>query len=506
MVSRKKLAESLEYLHRICRKNRTAIRSSELTRTHRERLLACGYIEKVMKGWYIRSHPARIQGDSSGWFSSYWGFCVDYLNHRFGDEWCLSPGQSLMIHAEDWSIPEQLLARSSKGDNTIVSLPFDKSLLIIKTGMSTNSEIELVEGLRVYSPSSAVIAARSEYLDTHKIDASVASGKIKSAAGLVKLMIDSGKVSQSEKVIRLFESVGQPDMAMEIRNILLLSGYTISEAVIPLDKQGESDNLPPYCRRLCLMWEEMRTQVISNFAPHPDTEIDISTYMKSVEEIYTNDAYHSLSIEGYRITRELIEKVQSGEWNPDLDISDRSQRDALATKGYELAFQQVSKSIEQVLKGENSGSVADTDHQNWFREMFRPNVKAGLINQTDLIGYRRNPVYVSGSLHIPPRYSKIPELMETYFDLLTGEESAEARIVLGHFMFVYIHPYIDGNGRMARFLMNLMMASGGYIWTVIPVEQRGDYMSSLEEASTTGNIVPFTDLITRMLNTNPPLP
>jgi Fic family protein len=46
--------------------------------------------------------------------------------------------------------------------------------------------------------------------------------------------------------------------------------------------------------------------------------------------------------------------------------------------------------------------------------------------------------------------------------------SHSVRVVLGHFVFVYIHPYIDGNGRMGRFLMNLMLASGGYPWAVIP--------------------------------------
>jgi len=40
------------------------------------------------------------------------------------------------------------------------------------------------------------------------------------------------------------------------------------------------------------------------------------------------------------------------------------------------------------------------------------------------------------------------------------------RAVLGRWLFGYIHPYPDGNGRMARFVMNAMLASGGYPWTV----------------------------------------
>jgi Fic family protein len=57
------------------------------------------------------------------------------------------------------------------------------------------------------------------------------------------------------------------------------------------------------------------------------------------------------------------------------------------------------------------------------------------------------------------------------------------------------HPYPDGNGRVARFLMNAMLASGGYPWTVIRVEDRPSYLNSLESASVEGNIQPFAKFI-----------
>jgi Fic family protein len=81
------------------------------------------------------------------------------------------------------------------------------------------------------------------------------------------------------------------------------------------------------------------------------------------------------------------------------------------------------------------------------------------------------------------------------FDLLQGEKEPAARIVLGHWLFGYIHPYPDGNGRVARFLMNAMLASGGYPWTVIRVEDRAAYMNALESASVQMNIGPFAAFV-----------
>ena len=89
--------------------------------------------------------------------------------------------------------------------------------------------------------------------------------------------------------------------------------------------------------------------------------------------------------------------------------------------------------------------------------------------------------------------------MPVFFDLLREEENPAVRVVLGHFVFVYIHPYMDGNGRLGRFLMNLMFAAGGYSWTVIPVQARAAYMAALEEASVRQNIVPFADFLAALV-------
>jgi Fic family protein len=89
--------------------------------------------------------------------------------------------------------------------------------------------------------------------------------------------------------------------------------------------------------------------------------------------------------------------------------------------------------------------------------------------------------------------------MPVLFELLKNEQDARVRAVLGHFIFVYIHPYMDDNGRIARFLINAMLISGGYNWTVISVERRKEYMTALEKASASEDITDFTQFLTSLV-------
>ena len=229
--------------------------------------------------------------------------------------------------------------------------------------------------------------------------------------------------------------------------------------------------------------------------PPPGIPATPEGYLKAVEDVYVTDAYHSLSIEGYRVSPALIERVRTGAWNPDGNPEDRENRNALAARGYYDAFQSVKASVEHVLRGRNAGEVAHDDHSDWYRRLFGPSVTAGIVAATDLAGYRSGPVYIRRSMHVPPPREAVRDCMPALFDLLKTEAEPAVRVVLGHFVFVYIHPYMDGNGRMGRFLMNAMLASGGYPWTIIPVERRDDYMAALEAASVGQDIGPFAEFI-----------
>jgi len=498
MTQSEKLAQSLEHLHDLQKKGVVAIRSRDLTRTHLNRLTKNGFLKEVIKGWYIPCRPDEAQGDSTSWYISFWHFCASYLNKRFGNVWCLSPEQSLLLHAENWTVPQQLLVRSKKGNNKITQLPFGTSLLDVRYAMPQKTEVEEKNGLRIFAKIPALIACSPSFFIQHPTDARTVLATIQDASEILSNLLEGGHSTIAGRLVGAFRNIGQDRIAEDIKKTISSAGYNIRE-LDPFESeiklQFSSRMVSPYVNRMRILWHEMRKPIIDRFPKPPNIPMDIKKYMKNVEEKYVTDAYHSLSIEGYQVSIGLIEKVRSGKWNPDNDEADQNHKNALAARGYWQAFQSVKSSIQKVLNDENPGKVAWDDHGNWFRELFGPSVVSGILKPAQLAGYRRHFVYIRRSMHVPPNFEAVPDLMHAFFSLLEEEPEVSVRIVLGHFFFVFIHPYMDGNGRIGRFLMNVMFASGKYPWTIIPVERRQQYMNALEEASVKQNIIPFCDFL-----------
>jgi hypothetical protein len=493
-----KLAKSLEALERFQREGRTCIRFDDMGRTDRNRLVRTGFLRPVMKGWYIATRPDENIGESTAWYASFWGFCSEYLDERFGSAWCLSPDQSLLLHAGNWTVPKQLLVRADGGSNRPVNLLHGTSLLDVRQTLPSVADQIMLDGMRVYGIEAGLIAVSTNFFINNPNEARALLAVQRDATALLARLLAGNHTAIAGRLAGAFRNIGYDRIADDILAGMRAAGHEVREND-PFDHRLEgyafSREPSPYVHRIKLMWERMRRDIIGIFPVPSAKPNDIDAYLKAVDDIYVTDAYHSLSIEGYRVTRELIERVRDGNWNPDANEADRNHRDAMAARGYFQCFGEVKKSVARVLKNENAGDVADADHGNWYRALFAPSVEAGIIGAAQLAGYRSGQVYIRGSQHRPLNVDAVRDTMPTFFDLLRAESDPAVRIVLGHFIFVYIHPYMDGNGRMGRFLMNVMMAAGGYPWTVIPVDQRARYMASLEAASVEQNIVPFTEFL-----------
>jgi hypothetical protein len=497
-----KLAESLEALHSLQVRGLAAIRSRDLSRTHRERLVKAGFLKEVIKGWYVPSRPDEASGDSTAWYASFWNFCGAYLTVRFGQRWCLSPEQSLLLHAGNRTVPTQLLVRTPKGGNKPVALPHGTSLFDVRNVMPKEREVVEREGLRLYSGAAALVSVSKEFFRRASTDVRAAMALIRDPSDVLAVLLDGGHSTIAGRLAGAFRNAGQARIADEIVRTMEKAGYTVRESDPYADRPPltlVTREASPYVNRLRLMWAQMRIAVLDVFPPPPGLPAKPGAYLKAVDETYVNDAYHSLSIEGYRVSPELIERVRSGSWNPEINPEDRENRNALAARGYYDAFTAVKASLERVLRGESAGAVAADDHGEWYRQLFGPSVGAGLARPSDLAGYRGGPVYIRRSMHVPPPREAVRDCMPALFELLEQEPESAVRVVLGHFLFVYIHPYMDGNGRMGRFLMNAMLASGGYPWTIVPLERRDGYMEALESASVGQDIKPFAAFLAKLV-------
>jgi len=496
-----KLAESLDELKALQQGNQRVFRSDDLSRVHRERLLENGFLQEVMKGWLISSSPDSQAGESTPWHASFWEFCARYCDERFGEQWHLSPEQSLFLHGERTVIPDQLVVHSPKAMNNDIKLLFGTTLYDLKVAeMPATAALTVREGLRLFSPAAALVGVPESFFQLFPVEAQVVMASLSDASDLLRLLLNGGHSAKAGYLAKAFRQTGRGDFADEIVRAMKGAGYDVRESS-PFEAGhifGKARRpAAPIVARIEMLWESMRGKVIAVFPKAPGLPADKEEYLGFVNEIYRTDAYHSLSIEGYSVTPALVEKVRQGGWDPEHDAGDRRNRDALAARGYWQAFQLVKKEVEKVIAGENPAALSRAVHNDWYRELFQPSVTAGLIEAGTLAGYRNTPVYLRGSRYVPPRWEAVRDAMPAFFDLLEKEPEASVRAVVGHWLFGYIHPYTDGNGRMARFLMNVMLASGGYPWTVIRIRDRKSYLSALDRASIEMDIHPFTTFIVR---------
>ena len=119
------------------------------------------------------------------------------------------------------------------------------------------------------------------------------------------------------------------------------------------------------------------------------------------------------------------------------------------------------------------------------------------IDEATAGNYRNVGVYLTGSRFKLPKPKEIPPLMKTFINEANKIQKSNHPVVAAafiHLRFVQIHPFVDGNGRVARLIMNFILLKKGYPIVVIPPSLRLDYIRSLEEGWQNGGKA-FVDFI-----------
>lgn len=179
--------------------------------------------------------------------------------------------------------------------------------------------------------------------------------------------------------------------------------------------------------------------------------------------------YHSNALEGNTLTcGETAQILEKG-----LTIGGKSFIEHLEAINHAKAFDFIAAYAAQHTRAQFTVDTLYTLHKL---------ILAGIDDQNAGIA-RSVAVRISGSRVPRPNYLKVPELLEAFVKTVTTSSDHPVHIAANaHLDFVFIHPFVDGNGRTARLLMNMILLQAGYPVTIIETSQRMDYINSIEKA------------------------
>ena len=193
--------------------------------------------------------------------------------------------------------------------------------------------------------------------------------------------------------------------------------------------------------------------------------------------------YNSNGIEGNTLTLRETQIVLEG-----ITVGGKTLREHLEAINHEKAIEY----IEDLVKEKNP--VTEWNIKNIHQLVLKE------IDDKNAGKYRSENVAIMGATHTPPDHLIVPELMEklilNYQKWNKYHPIIKAAIIHGE--LVKIHPFIDGNGRTSRLVMNLSLMNSGYLPVIIKKENRLEYYNALDKAHTTGDYTDFVKLVTNL--------
>jgi Fic family protein len=197
------------------------------------------------------------------------------------------------------------------------------------------------------------------------------------------------------------------------------------------------------------------------------------------EQMQIEFIYNSNAIEGNTLSlRETQLVIQEG-----ITVHGKSLREHLEARNHPDAIDYVERLAQEeaVIKQDDILKV----HALLMRG----------IDDQNAGKYRTGQVRVAGATFMPPPAEKIQTMIEELLQTLSQNPDELRPIELAaffHHSFVHIHPFLDGNGRTARLLMNILLMRNGYPFTIVLKVDRPKYLRALSEADN-GNLTPFAN-------------
>jgi len=376
---------------------------------------------------------------------------------------------------------------------------FENNLKKIKTNKNYLLTIE--------SPESILIRLRPQHFrDYPQIISSFLKAIEFEKETLISLIFQKSKPITYLRLANLFEQVGKQAEAQLLRTSLKsMTSYNISgktqiikyslPTILACPKQLSD---PVYITRFRDQIKFYKDQIISNLDKLKIPHWNLKEIQEYAEKTKKYDTYHSSTIEGYRVTQEEIQMLIDGREISSIGKNREETERKMALKGYLEAHKFVTKMIEKDFKNRNL--LNESIIREIYAHLFLPSVESELIDKTQLTQYRNDAVFIRNSRYVPPAYQKIDNLMGCLVEEINEiENDNKTKAIIAHYGFVTIHPYFDGNGRVARLLMNYILCCGGIPWITIRIEDREKYFHALEIAQCDDNIKPFVELMEQYL-------
>jgi len=202
---------------------------------------------------------------------------------------------------------------------------------------------------------------------------------------------------------------------------------------------------------------------------------------QNYEEVFNIEYTHnSTAIEGNTLSLAETKLILEDGISP----NGKNMREVFEVFNHGKAFTYASRCIAE-------GKALDKNIVKDIHTILMENIMQGGI-------YRNVNVYISGARHTPPHPDEAYHQLEYFFADMNANSQKMHPIEYAawtHAEFVKIHPFVDGNGRTSRLLMNYQLASAGYLPVSIPVERRLEYFEMLEAYACECNLSPFAALI-----------
>src|SRR5437762_40440 len=283
----------------------------------------------------------------------------------------------------------------------------------------------------------------------------------------------------------------------------LIPVQTPMEILTTLDETEVVSGIEPgaaWLRHLILRTPDVEAAVEKN--PRPVSPKRVSALPKfkwqsiraDAQQNKAYDAYHSTTMEGYRISREVSDAIVRGEPLPDGPQDQKTLEAAMAVQGYTVAYSEV---LERARK---QGPINTDLILDLYEALFRPAVDARITDPAALRGWRVSTVGLRGWRYVPPHPKKIPDLIRG-LERFAARENLDpiTRALLVHLEFVTIHPFMDGNGRLGRLLMNYALLVAGLPWATIRSDERIPSFRALERAQVDGDAKPFIQFVWHLI-------